>query len=391
MNKKQKISITPIAVVILILMILFLIGFFFRWNNQRSLEKRAEANLLPVVRIMIAQPEKEAIPLTLPSFLVAYNVTPILARTNGYLKNFYVDIGDTVKKNQLLCEIETPDVDAEWVKAQAELEQTIAKEWIAKITAERWAKLYERDKDAVPKEEVDETQAAFNAAVADVEAAQANLLYWEVLKDFKYIRAPFDGIISERNIDIGSLISAGNESMTQPYTTGFEVLTQPLFKIISTEIFRAFVEVPQPFFPYIKDGVSAEVFVPEYPHEIFQGKIVRNANALDQESRTLLTQVNIQNKDNLLRAGLYTEVQFSFKPYEDTFTIPVGALIIRNGPPLVALLKDDNTAYLQEVQIGRDFGKSLQIIKGLKKDDKIILNPSYKIRNGVKVREATKN
>ena len=213
-----------------------------------------------------------------------------------------------------------------------------------------------------------------------------NVEHLEVLKDFKYVYAPFDGIIVERNIDIGSLISAGNETMTQPYTAGFETFSQPLFKIANTEILRVFVEVPQPYYPYIKDGVKAQVSVPEYPEQVFTGVIDRNAIALDQVSRTLLTQVNIENKGNLLRPGLYSEVKFSFKPYKDSFNIPIAALIIRDGPPFVAILKEDNTVSLQQVQIGKDYGKSVQIIKGLKAGDRVILNPNYRIKEGIKVK-----
>ena len=174
--------------------------------------------------------------------------------------------------------------------------------------------------------------------------------------------------------------------MTQPYTTGFETLYQPLFKIVNTEILRVFVETPQPYYPYIKDGVKAQVSVAEYPDQIFTGIIDRNASALDQTSRTLLTQVNIENKGNLLRPGLYAEVKFSFEPYKDSFNIPIGALIIRNGPPFVAVLKEDDTVSMQQLQIGKDNGKSIQIVKGLKAGDRVILNPDYKIRDGIKVK-----
>lgn len=340
---------------------------------------------IPTVRVMTANAENEAVSLTLPGFLVGYNVTPILARTNGYLKNFLVDIGDEVKANQLLCEIETPDVDAEAIQAKADLERAIARREIAKITADRWAGLYKQDSESISKQEVDQTSAEFQAAIAEVAAAQAHLEYLEVLKDFKYVFAPFDGVIVERNIDIGSLISAGNESMTQPYVTGFETFSQPLFKVAGIKTLRVFVEVPQPYYPYIKDGINAQVSVPEYPEQTFTGIIDRNAIALDEVSRTLLTQINIENKGNVLRPGLYTEVKFSFKPYKDSFNIPIGALIIRDGPPFIALLNEDNTVSMQQVLIGKDHGKSVQIIQGLKQGDRIILNPSYRIKEGIKV------
>jgi RND family efflux transporter MFP subunit len=370
---------------IVIIVILFSIGFFERFAEKQG-GNAIQGSTIPTVRVMIAEPESEEVPLTLPSFLVGYRVTPILARTSGYLKNFYVDIGDYVRAGQLLGEIDVPDVDAELPPAKSSLESLKAKLEIAKLTAERWTRLYRQDPDAVPKEEVDQTIAAYQSAAADVQAAQQTVDRLTVLQNFKYIYAPFDGVVVERNIEIGSLISAGNETLTQPYITGYEVLNQPLFQIASTDVLRAFVEVPQPYYPYIADGVKAEVHVPEYPNEVFTGIINRNAGALDQLSRTLLTQVNIENRKNLLRPGIYAEVKFLFKPYRNSFNIPIGALIIRNGPPFVALVKEEDMVFLQEVHIGRDFGKSVQIVKGLKEGDKVILNPNFRIKDGIKVK-----
>jgi multidrug efflux pump subunit AcrA (membrane-fusion protein) len=383
---QNKASKNLIFLVLLIIAILFILGVIVRWIGWREQESRVANSLIPAVRVETIKPNNEKVLLTLPGFLVAYNVTPILSRTNGYLKDFFVDIGDTVKANQLLCEIETPEVDAEWVQTKADYDSAVVKKNLAKITADRWSGLYERDPESISKQDVDVTLAEYESAIAEENAARARSEHLEVLKNFKYVYAPFDGFIVERNIDIGSLISAGNETMTQPYIMGYETVTQPLFKIAHTEILRVFVEVPQPYFPFIKEGVPAEISVPEYPDHIFKGYIDRNAIALDQLSRTLLTQVNIDNSENLLRPGLYAEVKFYFEPYKDSFNIPIGALIIRNGPPFVALLKEDDTVLMQQVQIGKDHGKSVEIIRGLKEGDRVILNPTYRIRNGVKVK-----
>jgi RND family efflux transporter MFP subunit len=385
-DSNRKSSVKLILSVVFIILILFLIGLIFRWIGWQEQKERVVDNSIPRVRIMTAIPNNDDVALTLPGYLVAYNVTPILARTNGYLKNFLVDIGDEVKANQLLCEIETPDLDAEWIQAKADLESATAKMEIAKITADRWSSLYSYDSESISKQEVDQTSAQYKSATADLNAAQANFDRLDVLRNFKYIYSPFNGIVVERNIDIGSLISVGNENMTQPYTTGFETTSQPLLKISNTEILRVFVDVPQPYYPSIKDGVKAEISVAEHPEQIFTGIIDRNSIALDQVSRTLLTQVNIENKNNLLRPGLYSEVKFSFKPYNDSFNIPIAALIIRDGPPFVAILNEDNMVSLKQVQIGKDFGKSVQIIKGIKQSDKVILNPNYRINDGIKVK-----
>ena len=169
-----------IAIVVLVIAILFSAGLFFRWMEWLKQKERVAGHSIPTVRVMAAQPEREKVSLTLPGYLVAWNVTPVLARTNGYLKNFLVDIGDTVKSNQLLAEIETPDVDAEWMQAKADLASAIAKLEIAKITADRWAGLYKQDPESISKQEVDQTTAEYKSAIADVSAAQAHAEYLEV-------------------------------------------------------------------------------------------------------------------------------------------------------------------------------------------------------------------
>jgi len=385
-NARSKSPILIVAILLLIIAATFAVGIFFRWMNWEKQKERVVNNDVPIVRVMKAQSEKKDILLTLPGYLVAYNITPILARTNGFLKSFNVDIGDRVKSGQLLGEIDTPDVDADWLQAKANLESAMAKLEIAKITAERWSKLYAQDPESISKQEVDQTSAGYQAAIADVGAAEAHLEYLEVLKNFKYVFAPFDGVVVERNIDIGSLISVGNDTMTQPYTTVFETLSQPLFKISRIDTLRVFVDVPQPYYPYIQDGVEVKIYVPEYPERVFSGSVNRNAVALDVLARTLLTQINIENKDGLLRPGLYTEVKFAFKPPANSFEIPIGALVIRGGPPFVAILNEDETVSMRQVQIGKDYGKSVQIIKGLQEGDQVIQHPNYRIKDGIKVK-----
>lgn len=373
-----------VAAALLILAILFAAGLLFRKIHQ-SRQNDRKSPAVPQVHIMTAKPSTEDILLTLPGYLVAYNVTPILARTNGYLKNFLVDIGDTVEENQILCEIETPDIDAEWEQAKAILASIEAKNKIAHITAHRVNDLYNYDQESISKQDVDEKNAAYEAAIADVTAAQANINRLEVLKNFKYVRAPFKGIVAERNIDVGSLISIGNENMTQPYQSGYETVSRPLFKISNLNPLRVFVDVPQPFYPHIKDGAEAQISVPEYPNKVFKGVIDKNAIVLNQSTRTLLTQVNIENPEYLLRPGIYALVQFAFKPYRDSFTIPIQALIIRNGPPFVAILNENNIVEMREVRIGRDNGKSVEIIHGINEGDRLVTNPNFRIKEGLKV------
>jgi RND family efflux transporter MFP subunit len=360
-----------IAVVIVVLLAL---GLFIRISHLHKMARSAEQRNPLMVRVMRAKPDTQEIPLTLPSFLEALNITPLWARVNGYLMNFYVDIGDHVKTDQLLVDIDTPELDAAWQQAEAELASLQAQEEIARITAERWARLYCRNPEAISKEEVDQTAAAYAAAAADAAAGVANVNRLRALMDFKKVYAPFSGIILQRNVDIGTLIQAGNDTTIKP-----------MFLLFNDDWLRAFVDVPQPFFPYIHEGIASQIVVPEFPEKIFFGQIDRISVALDPIARTLRAQVNIDNSEGLLRPGLYAQVRFFFKPYKQTFIIPAAALIIRSGPPYVAIIQEGNKVHLQQVKIGRDFGTALEIIEGLQENDEIVLNPTFRIKEGIEV------
>ena len=362
--------------VFFLLMALFLPEFILQRSKNQNLNKIAHEPNFPVVQVIKIEPETKEIELKLPSYLDAINITPIWARTNGYLINWLVDIGDKVKEGQLLATIDTPDVDQELLQAKGDLFAAIAKENIARITADRGTGLYKHNYQAISKEEVDQMIAAHQLALADVEAAKANVEKWKSLKKYQDLFAPFDGTIIERDIDIGSLITSGSNDRPQQ-----------LFVIAKYDVLRAFVDVPQGYFHLIKDGMEAEVTIPEFPKKIFVGRIDRNAGALDPIARTLLTQVNIENKNGDLLPGLYAEVKFKFRPATKNYIIPVEALIIRSGPPYVAVVKSGNEIHLQEVKIGRDFGTKIEIIEGLTEGDEIVANGTDRIREGIRVRK----
>ena len=228
-----------------------------------KIAKLANETSLPKVTILEAKGIDKPVELTLPSSLDAINITPIWARVDGYIKTFLVDIGDVVKEGDILAEIETPELDQQYEQAVAELNTLKARLNIARITADRWANLYKEDSESISKQEVDQRNADLEAAVTEVNSAQANVDRLKKTLDFKRITAPFDGIIIERNIDIGSLITAGSASHHQQ-----------LFKIAKTNILRVFVNVPQRFFRSIKD-VIADVYISEFPEKVFKGFVAR--------------------------------------------------------------------------------------------------------------------
>lgn len=360
--------------VAIFLVALFLYGFLPRMTQWDKIQAIADDPTLPSVTIEIANSEKKPLILVLPSVSQALFVTPIWARVDGYLSQFLVDIGDHVDQDQLLAVIDTPEVDKQLSQAKADLLSSKAKLNIAKISAERWQNLFSRNPQAVSTQEVDERLATLLAGEADVKALEANVERLEKVQGFNKILAPFKGKIIERNIDLGSLITAGSNGNPQQ-----------LFKIANDKIIRIFVYVPQYYFRRIQTGMPTDVIVREFPGQVFSGTVIRTAQALDPVSRTLLTEIHIDNEKGTLIPGLYTEVRFLIEPEGAFFIIPTRAVIIRNGGPMVALLESNNTAKLVKVVLGRDFGKTMEITSGLKEGDHIITNPTDKIKEGVQV------
>lgn len=356
------------------LVLLFIAGMIPRLSNTFKIDKAAEENPLPKISILEIEPNTKPIELILPSSAQAWHMTPIWARVNGYLIDYLVDIGDVVKKGDLLAEIDTPETDQDVARAQADLANSIAERDIAKVTSDRWDRLWSKNKEAVSKQEVDQYNSNYVSAEAIVLANEKNVARLIQQQEFKYIYAPFDGIITQRSVDIGSLIY-GSVNGTP----------QELFQIVQTDFIRFFVEVPQNYFKQIKEGVEAEITIQEFPNKIFKGKVSRYAKALDPTSRTLLTEIDVENPDGILYAGLFARVKFMIKPVNINFIIPTTALIIRSGPPNVATVDKNNIVHLNQIEIGRDYGKEVEVTSGLKEHDRIIILPTEQIQEGIKV------
>jgi RND family efflux transporter MFP subunit len=363
-----------VMAIAILLILLFALGWLSRLPNTRKVDALAAQNPLPRVSLMKLEQNTKPIELILPSSAQAFHFTPIWSRVNGYLLRYLVDIGDFVKEGDLLAEIDTPETDQQLGQAKADLLNFIAQRDIAKVTSNRWQQLWNKNKEAVSKQEVDQYNANLQAAEALVLANEKIVSTLTYQQQFKFIYAPFDGIITERLIDLGSLIYGTING------TG-----QELFQLVKTDIIRFFVEVPQTYFRQIKDGLEGEVTILQFPEKVFKGIVTRFAKALDPTARTLLTEVDVSNEDGSLYAGLYGTVKFFMHPSEINFIIPTTALIIRSGFPQVAVVDENNIVHLKRVQIGRDYGNQMEITNGLNADERIIVIPTDKIKENTKV------
>lgn len=363
-----------VVAVFMLLLGMFLIGFFPRLSQTRKIDAIAAMDPIPFATIMIAKKSEKPLELVLPSSTEAFHVTPIWARTNGYLVNLAVDIGDEVKEGQLLAELDTPEVDQQYFQAVAELASAQGNLEIAKISSDRWNELYKKNPLAISKQEVDERTVTYKVAQDNVISAEANMLRLKQLRDFKYVKAPFKGVVTERNVDLGSLITAGNGN------------PQKLYVLAKTDVLRIFVEVPQYFVRDIQEGVEGVMTIREFSGEKFPAKVVRYAKSLSPIARTMRTELHVNNPTGKILPGLYAEVGFVLKPDLPYFIVPTQAVIIRAGGPKVAIIDENDSVQIKTVKLGWDFGKTIEIVDGLQETDRVITNPTEKIKEGVKVK-----
>lgn len=367
---------TAIIVVVLVVVVLALSGaasMFSRIRAGHALAKETEIDAVATVTVVhpIAEiPDEE---LVLPATLQAYEESPIHARTSGYLLRWYKDIGSRVNKGDLLAEIDTPEVDQELSQARANRQQVVAQRDIAKISADRWQNL--RKTDSVSAQEADTQSSAYQQAVANLASADANVRRLEQLESFKHVYAPFFGVLVKRNVDPGALINAGSGGVE-------------LFILAKVDPVRVFTNVPQAYSPAIKNGMPAYITLQEIPGEKFKGTVARTAEAIDPATRTLLTEVDVPNKDSRLLRGSFGEVHFSPKINAERVTVPVNAMLFREEGARVAVVGTDSKVQLRPITIGRDYGTTLEILGGLNLEDRIIINPADSLEDGQKVNVA---
>jgi RND family efflux transporter MFP subunit len=330
---------------------------------------------VPTVSVITAGRTAPTQEVVLPGNIEAFITAPIYSRTNGYLKHWYVDIGGHVRKGQLLAEIETPEVDQQLSQSLSNLSTAESNMKLAGITKDRYEGLLKSN--AVSKQDVDNAVGAYNSSKATVEANQANVKQLQALQSFERIYAPFDGIVTARNTDIGDLIQAGS---------GGGAGTD-LFHVSQPGKLRVYVNVPQQYSQAAKPGLTADLTLPEFPDRRFHGKLVRTANAIATNTRTLLTEIDVDNPDGALLTGAYAEVHLKLPGSSSTFVIPVSTLMFRSEGLRLAVVQDGR-AVLTPITPGRDFGDRLEVASGLHGDEQIVVNPPDSLVSGQEVRIA---
>jgi RND family efflux transporter MFP subunit len=338
----------------------------------QTLAKDTEAQAIPTVAVFHPTAEAGAEDLVLPGTLQAYVESPIYARTNGYLRKWYHDIGTRVNKGEVLADIDTPEVDQQLLQARADLVTAQANLNLSQITATRYTELLKTD--GVSKQEVDNATGDLAAKRAIVQSSEANVRRLEEMKSFQRIYAPFSGVITQRSVDIGTLINAGNGGTAQQ-----------LFYLAQTDPIRVFVNVPEAYAASIRHGLGAYLELTQFPGEKFQGQVVRTAESIDLATRTLLTEVDVPNKSELLLPGGYAQVHLQVRVPGQRLQVPVNALLFRSEGLRAVTVDANHRVHLQPLDIGRDFGTSLEVMTGLQVNDWIVLNPPDSIENGMEV------
>jgi multidrug efflux system membrane fusion protein len=367
-----------IGAALLVLITAGAVTFLNRKSEANALAKETEAVSVPTVAVVQPEAEPGNDELVLPGNLQAFEESPIFARTNGYLLRWYKDIGSKIQKGELLAAIDTPEVDQELSQARASHEQIKAALELAKISADRWANL--RKSDSVSQQEADQQASGYQQAQANLAAADANVRRLEQLESFKNVYAPFSGVLIRRNVDPGALINSGAG-----------VAGKELFDIARVDPLRVYASVPQAYAPNMKAGMKANVTLQEFPGQKFMGTVARTADAIDPATRTLLTEVDVPNKDGKLLPGSFGQVHFATGTSIPRITIPVNAMLFRAEGPRVAVVDKDGKVHLRPISIGRDFGATLEILGGLEVSDRIIINPSDSLEEGQPVHVAKPN
>jgi RND family efflux transporter MFP subunit len=367
------VAVTGVVIVVLVFAALAIFGILNRKNHDRVLAKTTTTAAAPTVIALPAKAGATIDSFVLPGNVTAYTDSPIYARTSGYLLHWYFDIGSHVKQGALLAEIATPEVDQQLAQAEADLGTAQANATNAKAQAQRYQGLV--DSNAVSRQDTETFTNQAAATASGVRSAQANMQRLKELQSFEKVYAPFDGVVTARSIDTGQLIDPG---------AGKE-----LFHMQALQTLRIYTNVPQEYSSHVKHGAKIDITLPEHPNKIFQGTIVRTADSIDPASRTLLVEIDVNNREGELLPGSLAQVHFKAPQIGSTFVIPAAALIFRTQGTQVATVTSDNKAHLVPVIIGEDDGATVQIISGLQGSDRVIQDPPDSIIEGEKVSPQT--
>lgn len=350
-------------------------GILRRVRAHAVVTAETAALAVPVVNVVTPQRTAPSHELVLPGNVEPYMTAPIYSRTSGYVKKWYVDIGARVKKGQLLAEIDTPEVDQQLQQSRSNLATAEANLRLAEITKNRYQELLKTN--AVSQQDVDNASGTYNANNSIVQANHANVKQLETLQSFEKIYAPFDGIVTVRNVDVGDLINSGSAPGTRT----------DLFHIAQPGKLRVYVYVPQEYSQAATPGLTAELTLDEFPGLRFPGKLVRTANAINFATRTLQAEVDVDNPTGKLLSGSYAEVHLKLPGLASTHLLPVDTLLFRSEGLQVAVVKDSKVE-LRRVTPGHDFGDQIEIVSGLNGDESVIQNPPDSVLAGQQVQIA---
>jgi RND family efflux transporter MFP subunit len=373
-GRRRTAAIVALAVAAVVLGLGIYSGVRARSAADTTLRRVTEEAAITTVNVVNPKPGAPIREIRLPGTTQAFTDAPIFARTSGYLKRWYFDIGARVKEGQLLAEIDSPEVDQQLQQARADLETARANLRQAQITADRWQALL--DSGSVSRQETDVAVSSLSAMKATVDSNEANVRRLEQLQGFEKVYAPFDGVVTARNTDIGALIDAGSATAARE-----------LFHMAAIQRLRVFVAVPEVYSRAARTGASASLTLDEYPGREFYGTLVRNASAIDPASRTLLVEVDVDNPKDELLPGAYVFLHLKLPRETPSVTVPANTLLFRSEGLQVGVVRDGQ-AQLIPVTIGHDYGTSVEIVAGLQPTDQVILAPSDSLTSGIRVRVA---
>jgi len=373
-RRLKKSAMTVLWIVIVVAVILAIWGIASRLISRSHLRKSTADDAQ--VTVVTVKPESSDADdeLVLPGNVMAVVEASIYARTNGYLKQWYTDIGTRVHKGQSLADIDTPEVDRQLGQARADLETARANAALARSTNERWKGL--AAKQAVSRQDADEKSGDATAKAAAELSAEQNVARLKDLESFKHVTAPFDGVVTARNTDVGSLINAGQATGTE------------LFRLADIHKLRVYAQVPQAYAAAAKTGLIAELHFAEHPGKSYPAETVRTSNALDPAARTLQVELHLDNKDAEFFPGAYTEIHFKLPSAHKSLRVPSNTILFRADGMQIATVDASRTIKMKNIVQGRDFGKTIEILDGLDASDEIVVNPSDSIEDGVSVRIA---
>lgn len=361
-----------LLILLVLAVILAIVGITVRLVSRSHLRKRTADNAVLSVNTVKPTSSQADNELVLPGNVTAYMEAPIYARTSGYLQAWYSDIGARVHKGDLLAMIDTPEVDRQLAQARADLDTAVANANLAQTTNVRWQALLA--KQAVSKQDADEKAGSAAAQLATEASARQNVRRLEELEGFRRVLAPFDGVVTARNTDVGALINAGQSSGSS------------LFTLADTHVLRVYAQVPEPYAVATRAGLAAELHFSERPTKAYAARTVRTADALDPTSRTLQVELQLDNATGELYPGAYADIHFKLPSDSMSLRVPSNAILFRDNGLQVATVDASDTIKLKNVDEGRDFGKTIEILGGLTPDDQVVVNPPDSVEDGIKVR-----